>query len=196
MDTEAAPSSSRRPRTSLLVLLGIVLAGAAMVTLRQDAAGPAAPTSNPGRPQQQARGAAFQPEQLDVKIEALSQAAAQPDETDRNPFTFRPKAPPPRPPVPPADSRPRPDPGPANTAPVFTGPPPIPLKFIGVTEAPNVGKIAALTDCRHTVQGVEGDIIDGRYRIVKIGVESLVIEYVDGKGQTTLRMSGQDCVAK
>jgi hypothetical protein len=196
MDTEATPSSSRRPRTSLLVLLGIVLAGAAMVTLRQDAAGPAAPTSNPGRPQQQARGAAFQPEQLDVKIEALSQAAAQPDDTDRNPFTFRPKAPPPRPPAPPNDSRPRPDPGPPNTGPVSTGPPPIPLKFIGVTEAPNVGKIAALTDCRHTVQGVEGDIIDGRYRIVKIGVESLVIEYVDGKGQTTLRMSGQDCVAK
>ena len=197
MDTEATPaSSSRRPRTSLLVLLGIVLAGAAMVTLRQDAAGPAAPTSNPGRPQQQARGAAFQPEQLDVKIEALSQAAAQPDDTDRNPFTFRPKAPPPAPTRPPAE-RPPPDREPVNTAPVGPAPPPpIPLKFIVVTEAPNVGKIAALTDCRHTVQGVEGDIIDGRYRIVKIGVESLVIEYLDGKGQTTLRMSGQDCVAK
>ena len=195
MDTEATPSP-RRPRTSLLVLLGIVLAVAAIVTLRQDSAAPAAPTSNPGRPQQQARGAAFEPEQLDVKIEALSQAAAQPDDAERNPFTFRPKAPPPSP-GPAPGLRPRPDPEPVNTAPAGPAlPPPIPLKFIGVTEAPNVGKIAALTDCRHTVQGVEGDIIDGRYRIVKIGVESLVIEYVDGKGQTTLRMSGQDCVAK
>lgn len=196
MDTEATPtSSSRRPRTSLLVLLGLVLAAAALVTLRQDAAAPAAPTSNPGRPQQQSRGAPFGPEQLDVRIEALSQAAAQPDDAERNPFTFRPKAAPPPPTRPPTE-RPRADPEPANTAPVVTGPPPIPLKFIGVTEAPNVGKIAALTDCRHTVQGVEGDIVDGRYRIVKIGVESIVIEYVDGKGRTTLRMSGQDCVAK
>ena len=195
MDTEATPSP-RRPRTSLLVLLGIVLSVAAIVTLRQDSAAPAVPTSNPGRPQQQARGAAFEPEQLDVRIEALSQAAAQPDDAERNPFTFRPKAPPPSP-GPAPGARPRPDPEPLNTAPTGPAlPPPIPLKFIGVTEAPNVGKIAALTDCRHTVQGVEGDIIDGRYRIVKIGVESLVIEYVDGKGQTTLRMSGQDCVAK
>jgi hypothetical protein len=75
-------------------------------------------------------------------------------------------------------------------------PPQIPLKFIGVTEAPGVGKIAALSDCKHTVQGREGEEIEGRYRIVKIGVESLVIEFLDGTGQTTLRMSGQDCVAK
>jgi hypothetical protein len=70
------------------------------------------------------------------------------------------------------------------------------LKFIGVTEAPGVGKIAALTDCKHTVQGREGETIEGRYRIVKIGVESLVIENVDGTNRTTLRMSGQDCVAR
>jgi hypothetical protein len=59
-----------------------------------------------------------------------------------------------------------------------------------------VGKIAALTDCRHTVQGVEGEVIEGQYRIVKIGVESLVIEYLDGKGRTTLRMTGAECVSK
>jgi hypothetical protein len=75
-------------------------------------------------------------------------------------------------------------------------PPPIPLKFIGVTEAPGVGRIAALSDCRHTVQGFEGELVDGRYRIVKIGVESLVIEYKDGRGRTTLRMTGQECVTK
>jgi hypothetical protein len=31
---------------------------------------------------------------------------------------------------------------------------------------------------------------------VKIGSESLTIEHIDGKGRTTLRMTGQDCVAK
>ncbi len=196
METESTPTrSSRRPRTSLLILLGIVLAAAAMLMLREDSAAPAAPTSNPGRPQQPARGNAFQPERLDVRIEALSRDAAQPGDTERNPFRFQPKAPPPRPEPPPGKRR-DPDPAPVITPPAPSPVAAIPLKFIGVTEAPNVGKIAALTDCRHTVQGVEGDVVDGRYRIVKIGVESIVIEYVDGKGRTTLRMSGQDCVAK
>ena len=68
--------------------------------------------------------------------------------------------------------------------------------FALVTEAPGVGKIAALSDCKHTVQGREGDEIEGQYRIVKIGIESLVIENLDGTNRTTLRMSGQDCVAR
>ena len=32
----------------------------------------------------------------------------------------------------------------------------------------------------------EGQIIDGRYRIVKIGEESLIIEYANGTGRTNL----------
>jgi hypothetical protein len=195
MQTETPPASpSRRPRTSLLVLLGIVLAVAAVMTLR-NSAGPAVTTSNPGRPPQQAAADKLDPAQLDVKLERLQETLPAPDDTERNPFRFRPKAPPPPPPGPrnglgelkPVAPPPPPPP---------QGPPPIPLKFIGVTEAPGVGKIAALTDCRHTVQGMEGEIIEGRYRIVKIGLESLVIEYVDGKGRTTLRMSGQECVGK
>ena len=42
----------------------------------------------------------------------------------------------------------------------------------------------------------EGDIIAGQYRLVKIGVESVVMEYVDGRGRTTIRLSGQECVGK
>ena len=194
MEPETPPASpSRRPRTSLLVLLGIVLVAAAVVTLR-NSAGPAVTTSNPGRPPQQAAADKLDPAQLDVKLERLQETLPSPDDTERNPFRFRPKAPPPAPPSPrdrPAEVGPLPPP-----ESVVPQTPPIPLKFIGVTEAPGVGKIAALTDCRHTVQGVEGEIIEGRYRIVKIGVESLVIEYVDGKGRTTLRMSGQECVGK
>jgi hypothetical protein len=58
------------------------------------------------------------------------------------------------------------------------------------------GKIASLSDCRVTMRGREGDTIDGRYRLVRIGVESVVLEYLDGRGRTTVRMSGQDCVGK
>jgi len=33
---------------------------------------------------------------------------------------------------------------------------------------------------------VEGQVIDGKYRLVKIGLESVVVAYLDGKGQRTL----------
>jgi hypothetical protein len=71
------------------------------------------------------------------------------------------------------------------------GPPPIPLKFIGVVEEPALHRrIAALSDGRFTYYGTEGDIIEGRYRIVKIGVESIEMMHVDGRGPQTIRLSG------
>jgi hypothetical protein len=70
------------------------------------------------------------------------------------------------------------------------------LKFIGLMEVPGMGKIAAFSDCRTTFRGREGEILDGRYRLVRIGVESVVMEYADGRGRTTIRMSGQECVGK
>jgi hypothetical protein len=51
-------------------------------------------------------------------------------------------------------------------------------------------RIAALSDGRFTYYGREGDIIDGRYRIVRIGVESIEMVHVDGRGPQTIRLSG------
>lgn len=71
------------------------------------------------------------------------------------------------------------------------GPPPrapIPLRFVGYAETPGSGKVAALSDGRFTYHGREGDVIEGRWRVVRIGVESLVIERVDGTGRQTLRL--------
>ena len=39
-------------------------------------------------------------------------------------------------------------------------------------------------------QGEEGDIIEGRYRILKIGVESIELAYLDGRGRQTIRLTG------
>lgn len=194
METDA-PAPSRRPRTSLLVLLAVVLAAAAFVTLRPST-GPAILSSNSGRaPQQGAGEKPLDPKELKVRVPDLQKPPPAIGDSERNPFRFQPKAPPPPPPGPsPGSKKPLPEvvEGPKLPPP----PPPIPLKFIGVTEAPGVGKIAALSDCKHVVQGREGDTIEGRYRIVKIGVESLTIENIDGTNKTTLRMSGQDCVAR
>ena len=37
---------------------------------------------------------------------------------------------------------------------------------------------------------LEGQEIQGRYRILKIGVESIDIAYLDGTGRQTLRLGG------
>ncbi|MDQ3169405.1 MAG: hypothetical protein M3Q55_04580 [Acidobacteriota bacterium] len=77
--------------------------------------------------------------------------------------------------------------------PVEPGPPveaPIPLRYVGYAETPGSGKVAALSDGRFTYHGREGDVIEGRWRVVQIGVESLVVERVDGTGRQTLRLAG------
>jgi hypothetical protein len=128
----------------------------------------------------------------DVHLEALDAERAQPGKAERNLFRFRPKPAPP-PPEPPRLAQPGP---PVNTAPAPPpGPPPLPpitLKFIGLMESPTRGrKIAVLSDGRNPpFQGEEGAIIEGRYRILKIGVESIEVAYLDGRGRQTIRLTG------
>jgi hypothetical protein len=127
----------------------------------------------------------------DVHLEALNAERPQPGAGDRNLFRFKPKAPPPAPPpvIQPSEPVTRLPPVPTTTS--IPGPPPITLKFIGILDVPGRGqKIAALSDGRNTFHGVEGDIIEGRYRILKIGVESIEIAYVDGRGRQTIRLTG------
>jgi hypothetical protein len=69
--------------------------------------------------------------------------------------------------------------------------PPIPLKLMGFIDLPGGGKVAALSDCKGaTFSAAEGKTVDGQYRIVKIGIESITIEFINGKGRQTLRVEG------
>ena len=52
-------------------------------------------------------------------------------------------------------------------------------------------RIAVLSDGKRPISGKEGEEIEGRYKILKIGNESLEIAYIDGRGRTQLRLSGQ-----
>jgi len=126
----------------------------------------------------------------DVHLEALNAERPQPGAGERNLFRFKPKAPPPQPP--PTQQQPTGPLPPTTTS--IPGPPPVPpitLKFLGIIDSPSRGqKIAALSDGRNTFHGVEGDIIEGRYRILKIGVESIELQYVDGRGRQTIRLTG------
>jgi hypothetical protein len=93
-----------------------------------------------------------------------------------------------RPPVPVAPVAPPPPMpiGPPQPPP----PPPITVKFIGVVSRQDVGKVAVLSDGKNVYYGRAGEIVDGRWRIVSIGEESLQIEYVDGRGLQTVRLTG------
>jgi hypothetical protein len=128
----------------------------------------------------------------EVNLEALNAGRPEPADSDRNPFRFKPTPPPPPPPMPnPANKTATP---PVNAGPIEPPPPPpIPLKYIGLVnqDDPKVGRIAVLSDSRGVYHGREGDIIEGRYQILKIGVESIDLAYIDGRGRQTIRQTGQ-----
>jgi hypothetical protein len=145
------------------------------------------------QPAQTAAAAEELPPAEEVRLAALQLQRDEPNGATRNPFKFdRRSAAPTRP----SDEPPSftPDAAAAPAAP--TGPPPpppIPLKFIGVVEKGEGFKWAVLSvgDGRGPLHGKEGDIIDGRYRILKIGTESIDMAYLDGRGRQTIRLTGQ-----
>jgi hypothetical protein len=187
MDTDAQ-TSGPRPRTWLLALLGFALIG--LVAYQMWPTGPAstaAPQQSSNSPVAGKPVEAIDPAELNVRLDALKDKRPDPGDLERNPFRFKPPpAPPPPPPMkmaPPVDPTPQPPP-----APVI---PPIPLKYMGTVERGNL-KLAALTDCKgSTYSGSEGGTIDGRYRLVRIGQESVVMEYLNGTGRTTIRKTGE-----
>ena len=208
MATETTPTSTGRPNPLLLIALAIVVAGYVVyVMFSGSPTSPNVPTTPAGRTQGAANGGPIDPEELDVKVEELKKAGPGVGESGRNIFRFyTPPPPPPAPPPPAAKVAPNPvftpttPPGP----PVDPGPPPIgnTIKFIGIAETDR-GKIGAFSvwdqqtrECKATFPGREGEVIEGRYRVVRIGIESAVLEYLDGQGKATLPLNGQACVSK
>ncbi len=60
-----------------------------------------------------------------------------------------------------------------------TPPPPLPLKYMGLVEVKGGAKIAVLlSEQKEILQGREGDLLGGRYRIAKIGIESVDVQDV------------------
>lgn len=126
----------------------------------------------------------------DVHLRTLDDARAEPETPlQRDLFRFKARAPATR-----AERRGEP------TAAAPVGPPtvppspalaPIAMRFIGLVETQETArKIAIFSDGRGIYQGREGDIIEGRYRILRIGVESVEMAYLDGRGRQTIRLSG------
>ena len=64
------------------------------------------------------------------------------------------------------------------------------LKFIGILKPASTAPIAVLTDGKNVFYGREGETIEGRYRVERIGVESVEMAWADGQGHQVIRLSG------
>lgn len=198
--TEAGVAGSSRPSPWLLGALAVVVAFALTVWVwPTNSAAPAGRPSNAARPAQpDDQDAAIDPAALDVRLESLEARQGVDQTGDRNPFRFQPK------PVPPppsgggsgVDIRPVPQQHVPETPAGPPQPPQIPMKFIGILEPKAGDRVAAFSDCRTTTYAREGGIVLGQYRLVRIQVESVVMEYLDGRGRTTIRLQGLECVGK
>jgi hypothetical protein len=183
--------ATERRRQLLLGAIAVVLALVLYRVWSSTSAGPAPSSNRQGTPAKAAQSGAAVQATPDVHLGALSDERTEPEPSDRNLFRFKTKPPPP----PPAPRETQPvatAPGPSA---VPSGPPPLPqitLKFIGIVETTErAQKIAILSDGRNVpFYGREGDIIEGRYRILKIGVESIDIAYIDGRGRQTIHLTG------
>lgn len=180
-------------RLQVLVLGAAAIALTALTVLRRDAS-PAGQEAEPSRPAQAEGTAATRARALpvfDIRLERLTADRPELSDATRNPFRFQQAAaaaeparlavgaPPAVPSAPAAPAGPPP-------------PPPIPLKFIGVLDRAGGVKVGILSDSRGNVfYGKEGAIIDGRFQLVRIGVESADLVYADGRGRQTIRLSGQ-----
>ncbi|MCC7417199.1 MAG: hypothetical protein IT176_08650 [Acidobacteria bacterium] len=178
-------SDWRRPLLFGAVAFGLLLA--AYRLWPRTSAG-AAPSSNQAGTARNARSDAERAPLAgpDVRLETLAGERTAPGAGGRDLFRFKPRAaPPPSEPARPAPMRPEPA-GPPAAAPVQ----PIALKFIGIIDRGGQ-RIAVLSDSAgHVDYGAEGAIIGGRYRVLKIGVESIEMAHLDGRGRQVIRLTG------
>ena len=179
-----------------ILLLGVLSAVAVVAFVVPMLDGPAETVQPPSNLQGGAGAAAPDAPVVDLDLERLAREREPLPESRRDPFRFLPVAPPPAParsattrPAPRAEDLPPPLPiGPPQPPP----PPPIPVKFFGLVELRGGVRVAAFTDTRgNTFYGKEGDIIEGRYRLLRISADSVELAYLDGRGRQTIRLTGQ-----
>ena len=187
------PGPERRRQLTLLAVLLVVLAGALWWRLgRGFGASPAATALPAGTPAAAGAGGGQLPVPPAVNLDTIG-ASGTAGQVVRNPFGFGQR----NDPAPPGSdfiTAPGPITPPSfATAPEPQGPPPIPLLLTGLTRLDAGGRtLVTLKDPSLNVlhQAYEGDIVDGRYRVVKVGVQSVVVSYLDGSGMRTLPLGG------
>jgi hypothetical protein len=179
-------------KRNLAIVAGVVLVVVAVMTARDNDA--TQPTATPAQRGAATAAAPATMPVADVKLE-LQQKRPEREDGERNLFRFQAR------PAPPAPAEPRvavAPPKPVGPPPVImpSGPPPPPpigLRYIGLVDAPSqAGRIAILSDGRGNIfYGKDGDIIEGRYKVLKVSPDAAELAYLDGRGRQTIRLTGQ-----
>ena len=186
------PTRLSRVVPAVAVVLMLLAAGACGNT--PDSA-PAGPPPDPARMNPGPTTDMVGEESLDVRLEDITGERPEDAGESRNPFRFG-RATPATAPTPfslepPESDEPSAQPVPGARPAQGATPGVAPLKFIGLVDAPrSAGLVAVLTDGDFVFYGREDEVIDGRYRIVDIGVESIEIEYLQGGGRLVIQLTG------
>jgi hypothetical protein len=174
-----------------LAVAGVGLALSGILMLGRDDPPDATVSRRPVRGAAARASAANTPGVVDLRLHRLRISPSASENIERNLFRFqsRPLSAPPASPDPPQE-RPVPSVAIVDSPPML---PPIPLHYIGLLEAPaQAGRVAVLSDGRGNIfYGREGDTIEGRYLMLRVGPISADLSYLDGRGRQTIRLSGQ-----
>ena len=199
------PSGGSNPRLyvllGLLAVLGVALyyqlqpetPAAATAAVTPTASNPAGAASGAGRAGGRGgRGTVAVNSQEPEPLRIPQMDTKLPDEPQarRNLFRFGVPPPPPAPPPPPPPT-PTPYVAPTPTPPPI---PQIPIKLTGVVNDPYGKRRAYLVDTQTgkvmQVQEGEPGLVDGRYKLVEIGNEHIVLEWPNGTGRRRINKGG------
>jgi hypothetical protein len=148
---------------------------------------PEAAQNAPAAVRQPERGAAS-----DLPRIALTRLDTPPPESplgSRDIFDY---GPPPttQPPPPPPTTAPAPTLAPVVTAPTPPPLPPLNVKYVGAVEQRGVKVAMFLTDTKEMLTGQAGEVVANRFRIVKIGLESVDIQEVGAEHVRRIPLRG------
>jgi hypothetical protein len=174
-------------RRRLVWLVAVMLALAALLFWNQRPPAVPGTTASNAQAQGQASDAGTMVRPEAVNLAVLDDVPESP-EPGRNPFAFGVRPPPPAPPAPP----PAPMVEIPTAPPVPQGPPAIALRLVGAMKMPDGRTMVTLKDpaTNGLFQAFENDVVDGRYRVTKITMQSALLSYVDGSGARTVRLGG------
>jgi hypothetical protein len=162
----------KRQRLALAILGGLLLLAAVWALLPSSQVTTAGPVDR--------EGAAPGPDALPrIGLDRVQRRASRPDVGQRDLFGF---GEPPAPPAPPPEVRmPVPSPLPV-TVPTPPPPPPLNVKYIGSMEQKGLKVALFMNEQKEVLSGQVGQTVMNRFRVVRIGFESVDVEDV-GSGQ-------------
>ena len=163
----------QRPRWAVLAAAGAALLVAVYWLMPGDAPGPAAPVRAGERSRP---GPAESPLPV-IDFARIANPPAAPGLGARDLFDFGAPPPPPAPP-PGSEAAQDDDVEPMVTVPTPTPPPPLNIKYIGAVERHGVKVAMLMTERSEVLTGQVGETVGNRFRIVKIGLESVDIQEV------------------